>query len=710
MTRVPRLMVTLVGILASTSAFAASAVFDGDPRDPATQAPYEILPGHPLVLPGPDGIPGTADDVINTALIGDIDVVVRAGVRSADPVIPPPAAASGRGGLPTGVAGPPGAGGTAIPFTVFLSTGVVSAAEPAGRLLSAADMNGVPVIVAAFPDLDGDGMIGPTSRHGAEPDVQLRELEPVGRAAALFSGGLAHGELVVRRGLPPSRGGLTVVLGAMAVTGPFDPAFLDGVIPSGPAISTALPFLPIRDLNRLIRDRPAAAGPDTTLQDVIQLAAVPEPDQYAIPLDGSSPTVDAAVVMSQPAVRVAFRRSRSDTDQPLHSAVLGTRGFADRLNVRLLAVDRFDNPADPPADWRITLRADDMLRISGYWRRPRALPVGASAGRRILARLKHGTGGGTHGTLWVERDGVAVAALAVTVDERANRPVPDLIVPSAAVTTIQQAIDTATDLNGDGTIAVRIGRGVFREHLRLARAIDLSGAGAGATYIVGDGTTTAIGATASGVVMRDLTVVGGAPGIELAGNGARLVASTAWRNVGPGVVLSAPGTELWASSVEDNGGAGVSIGAVQGARCLDGLVRGNQANGISVQSGGSVQVLDNEVLENNGSGVTLLGADDAQVRRNQSVLNIGAGIEIAESARAVVAENVCAANDDAGLRMDRADGALVTVNTLENNNGYGIFTRRSPDADFDAAAGVQDPPGDNASTGNRKGDVFVRPD
>jgi len=116
------------------------------------------------------------------------------------------------------------------------------------------------------------------------------------------------------------------------------------------------------------------------------------------------------------------------------------------------------------------------------------------------------------------------------------------------------------------------------------------------------------------------------------------------------------------------------------------------------------------VLENNGSGVTLLGADDAQVRRNQSVLNIGAGIEIAESARAVVAENVCAANDDAGLRMDRADGALVTVNTLENNNGYGIFTRRSPDADFDAAAGVQDPPGDNAATGNRKGDVFVRPD
>ncbi len=96
---------------------------------------------------------------------------------------------------------------------------------------------------------------------------------PVGRAAAVLSGGVAHGTLAVRRGLPASQGGLPVALVAMALTGPFDPGFFDGAIPSGPAIATALPFLPQRDLSRLIRDRAVPAGPDTTLQDLVQFSA-----------------------------------------------------------------------------------------------------------------------------------------------------------------------------------------------------------------------------------------------------------------------------------------------------------------------------------------------------------------------------------------------------------------------------------------------------
>src|SRR5262249_42841962 len=181
---------------------AFSAVFAGDPVAPSG-VPYEIMPGKPLVQPGADGRFGTADDVVNPALIGDIDLVVRSGDVAASPAIPAPALSRGRNALPPGVAGPPNSGGTSIPFTVFLSDGRISSTAPAGSLLAAADMNGIPVIVAAFADLDGDGWIGPTRRDAdGDEDLQLelRELEPAGRAAALFDAGVARGSIAVPAG------------------------------------------------------------------------------------------------------------------------------------------------------------------------------------------------------------------------------------------------------------------------------------------------------------------------------------------------------------------------------------------------------------------------------------------------------------------------------------------------------------------------------
>ena len=105
------------------------AVFAGDPVDDAG-TPLEILPGQPLVRPGGDGKLGTADDVIDPATIGDIDLVVRSGTLPAAAVIPPPALSSGPAAAPVGIAGPANAGGTPIPFTVFLSDGAASPAPP----------------------------------------------------------------------------------------------------------------------------------------------------------------------------------------------------------------------------------------------------------------------------------------------------------------------------------------------------------------------------------------------------------------------------------------------------------------------------------------------------------------------------------------------------------------------------------------------------
>src|SRR5262245_44383461 len=106
MTLVRTLALVLTVALGTSRAIdAASVVFNGDPVDPNSGAPLEILPGLPLVLPGADGLLGTADDIIDATVTGDIDLVVRSGSLPATPVIPPPAAQWGRSALPVGVAG-----------------------------------------------------------------------------------------------------------------------------------------------------------------------------------------------------------------------------------------------------------------------------------------------------------------------------------------------------------------------------------------------------------------------------------------------------------------------------------------------------------------------------------------------------------------------------------------------------------------------------
>jgi parallel beta helix pectate lyase-like protein len=700
----------------SSRAFALSAVFDGDPVDPATSLPYEILPGKPLVQAGPDGLLGTADDVINPSIVGDVDLVVRSGTVTASPVIPPPALSNLRDTLPVGVAGPQSAGGNEIPFTVFLSDGVTSAAAPAGRLLPAADMDGLPVIVAAFPDLDGDGFIGPTTHaaaSGSRLALEVRELMPVGRAAALFSGGVAHGSIAVRTALPASSGGLTIALVAMALTGPLDPNFFAGAIPSGPAIATALPFLPERDLNRLIRDRPVPAGPGTTLQQLIQSAAVPPPSAYAVPLDGSSPTIDGAVVISQPAVRVSFRdhTARRGTSAPLVRATLGMRPLAGHARWRLVPVDRFENLADPPPGFLITLSADPQLHFVGWQRAGQARPriIRHVNGLSVSGRVMPSAVDGATGTVRIERDGVIVAALPYAIDARADHPLPDITVPSIEAPTIQAAVDGATDLNQDGAVVVAVRPGLYHENVIITRALQLVGTGSDLTFIQGDGTASALAATAPDVVVRGVTAVGGLNGFNLGAATDRLAASSAWRNFGPGVAVAGADAQIWQCTAQENAGDGVAIGVgANGATCSDTLLLANGGVGASVQSAQNAQLVDNQAVLNATGGLLVAGGDASSVHANRSVINLGPGVQVISSTGSTVTGNLCALNDDDGLHIDRGDGAFVSANVLDDNKGYGLFLRRTSSADFDAASGVQAPLGDNSAANNRKGDLFIR--
>src|SRR5262249_18577911 len=88
-----RPLLTLAAVLVAASARVAGAqlpVFAGDPIRPTSGAPYIILPGVPLVNPGPDGRFGNSDDLIDPSIIGDVDLVVRTGGGYTGGAIPAP--------------------------------------------------------------------------------------------------------------------------------------------------------------------------------------------------------------------------------------------------------------------------------------------------------------------------------------------------------------------------------------------------------------------------------------------------------------------------------------------------------------------------------------------------------------------------------------------------------------------------------------------
>ena len=232
-------------------------IFAGDPVDDASGHAYAVLPGVPLILPQPDG--RFRPPIVDTSITGDVDIVVRAGSPTVGPTVPAPSstpvAAIAGGSLVTA--------GTQVPFTVIATNGQ-------GAPLTGSEMDGIPVLVFAFPDLDGDGVIGPTDGDpagAADNGRELQETFPIGRQAALFQSGIARGSVAVWKGAPTSAGGLRVALTAVAYVGPFAPGFFLGNVPDGPGVATLLPFFPRLDPQRVVESegRGGPATPSTRL-------------------------------------------------------------------------------------------------------------------------------------------------------------------------------------------------------------------------------------------------------------------------------------------------------------------------------------------------------------------------------------------------------------------------------------------------------------
>ena len=397
--RVPLRAHTLGLGLAAALALAATSdygVLTGrDWVDPRTGRAAEIIPGAPFVAPGPDG---WDEPVIDPAVVGDEDLVVRTGTTSL-PRLAIPAPSLLRGVQPRAVAEPLGEGAR-IAFSAMGAS--AHPLWPNGSPLvpygvrTWAELEGRHVAVVAFADLDGDGYVGLTRLDGDAGDDEIEEAElvPVGKHLFIGIGGAVQGWLSVAVG-GPTGAPLRVAVAAGAYLGDFDPGYMDGALPNGPAVFTHLPFHPVTDPSQILGgyvEPPNPANPLELLGVDVRVGLEPDPgdprygEAYTLRLDGSDRTVDTADVHSGAPAGFAIARTpdpgaRYDTEDlklrpaldptgartlyelPRH-AVLRSASLAGGEAVRLVPVDRLGNVADLAAPATVAVRATGWLRIA----------------------------------------------------------------------------------------------------------------------------------------------------------------------------------------------------------------------------------------------------------------------------------------------------------------------------------------------------------
>lgn len=427
-------------------AVAASAqvfpVLEGDPVDAFGRARF-ILPGVPLITQNDDG--DFNPPVIDPDTIGDVDLVVRAGTLSPGASMPPPAlvppvAAAGGMRFP---------GGIDLPFTVIASDG--DPLVPGGRPLLGPELDGTPVLVIAFADLDGDGFVGPTNADAAGATDNGREMQeasfPVGVRVAYFTGGVAHGVIATDLGAPQAAGGLSVLLTAAAYVGQFSPDFFLGTVPDGPGIATLLPFFPRLDPERMI-DTDGSAGPalpNGRIGVELEDEFAPPVDHpvlgtpFALPTDGTSVSIDRASVLGGTPSRLRFVRPSSAVGltgeeprlavrpgadgtlvEPLTEITVVDDGPGNGVEARLVPSDVLDNVSDPVGAVVARLAASPGLRIAepDTDADPSTEPLAVGDAAGVVITVDDGAGAndsGATGTITVEMAAVPVERLTVVL-------------------------------------------------------------------------------------------------------------------------------------------------------------------------------------------------------------------------------------------------------------------------------------------------------
>lgn len=358
-----------------TPLMSSDPLLDGDFVLPPAGRLIELLPGIPWRTPGPDERLGSDDDVVDDSVVGDVDLVVRAGTLD-EPSLPGPLQVTG----PLRVVAIGRGQGPGVPFTVWATDG----GDPPMPVVSEA-VEGNPVLVMAFADLDGDGFVGITEEDGNPGDHELeeRELDDVGRRFAVLSEGRAQGVLRVSVG-GSADDPIAIVLAAAAYTGETRADYFEGFVPDGPIVMTSLPFFPRTDPEDVI-SAGGPAGPDVLIGAEVDAAFTPDLAEhpldadYALAVDGSPISVDVVVARAGPPVAFQFYE---DADPAGQGSVVVGPGAAGR---RLLSplIEGLQGPGDAPGAW--VLHARDELGNPATLAVPHDVELRAGGGLRILS-------------------------------------------------------------------------------------------------------------------------------------------------------------------------------------------------------------------------------------------------------------------------------------------------------------------------------------
>ena len=275
------------------------------------------LPNRPIISAGLDGEFLTDDDLVDVFRLGDLDLVLRVGLSESLGPLPAPALSM----TPPFMATAATIGsGTEVDFIVAAVDG--HAASPLDSPIFSKAIESKPMLVLAFADFDGDGLIGPTLRDGdpLDGEVESAELEPIGMQISTVVDGYANGRLRLLAGGPagnPTRIVLTASI--FAGTPGRGQAVFGGVVPLGPVLTTALPFFPPIAVEDVV-DTGRPAGPEAPTSDRpigvnIESEFDPDPtdpilgELFSLPVDGSEISIDGASSLAGPVSRVGLALS-----------------------------------------------------------------------------------------------------------------------------------------------------------------------------------------------------------------------------------------------------------------------------------------------------------------------------------------------------------------------------------------------------------------
>jgi len=368
----------------------SNLILHGDPLYPDPEkGAAEIMPGAPLILRRSDDVLGARYDRLIARVRGDVDLVVRTGAAARAGAILPPSLLIPGGTAAVGVAEPFG-GGVAVPFEAVPSDG----AGVYGNVAVPYYWRGLPVLVLAFSDLDGDGYVGITGLDGDDSDALLEEAEltPTGRAFAFGESDAARGEIAIRVGGPPGARAIAA-LTAATFAGPYREHHRDGLVPDGPVIMTHLPFFPETDPERLAlegpRDPAAVVAGSLTAAMNVRPAQLHFPsysslgEAFTLRLDGSTSTIDVASVRSGSAVRFGLVRVARGDRRPIAPVrpgldsngrrvalevlshwALADDGDATHSTLQVVALDRLGNVTSPPPNANVVLEVSGGIWIA----------------------------------------------------------------------------------------------------------------------------------------------------------------------------------------------------------------------------------------------------------------------------------------------------------------------------------------------------------